>query len=496
MSIDCRSRPPTPLREVLRRLGGAAVLFGTGEEVVTGISQDSRLVRPGDLYAALPGQRWHGAAFAAEAVSRGAVAMLSDHPSELLPTIVVDDPRCAVGPLASVLYGNPSGALDVYGVTGTNGKTSTAYLLEAGLNGAGITAGRITGITVRGRRGSRDAVRTTPEASELHQTLAAFRDQGVSAVAMEVSSHGLALHRVDGTSFGVAVFTNLARDHLDFHKDMASYFAAKARLFSAERCATAAIGIDDEFGRRLAATVSVPRLTFSLRSAKADIYGDDVHADEGGTSFRLHGPWRTTTIRLRLLGAHQVDNALAAVTALTVRGVDLDGAIAGIEGLDTVPGRLEAIDAGQPFLAFVDYMHNTGGQRRLFPYLRSLTRGKVIVVIGATGNRDPGKRARLGTTAAELADIVVVTDESPFSEDAEVLRDDVARAARRVKTAEVLVVPERGEAIATAVTRAAPGDVVVVAGRGSDAVQDFGRVRRPFDDRVALYDAVLRSARA
>lgn len=309
---------------------------------------------------------------------------------------------------------------------------------------------------------------------------------------MEVSSHGLALHRIDGTSFRVGVFTNLARDHLDFHPDMDAYFAAKARLFEPGRCAAAAVGVDDEFGRRLAATVTVPRVTFSSRTTAADFHASAVHADEGGTSFTLHGAGARKPVRLRLLGVHQVDNALAAIAAIAVRGVDLDSAVAGIESPDTVPGRLEAVDAGQPFLAFVDYMHNPAGQRRLFPYLRSLTRGRVIAVVGATGERDPGKRVPLGATAARFADTVIVTDESPCSDDAQRLREDVARGARSGGDAEVLVVPDRAEAIVAAVTLAAPGDVVVVAGRGHDRVQAYGPRRRVFDDRIALHEALLR----
>lgn len=343
MSVDYpRFTPPRPLTDVLRRLGRSATLCGPGDAAVTGINQDSRLVRAGDVYAALPGRHRHGIEFVADAASRGAVAMLSDRKSDVLPTIVVDDPRRVLGPLASWVYGDPSEALDVYGVTGTNGKTSTVYLLEAGLRAAGAAAGMMTGIAVRGPGGSRAATRTTPEACELQQTLAAFAEQRIGAVAMEVSSHGLALHRIDGTSFRVGVFTNLARDHLDFHPDMDAYFAAKARLFEPGHCAAAAIGVDDEFGRRLAATVTVPRVTFSSRTPAADFYASAVHADEGGTSFTLRGAGDRKPVRLRLLGVHQVDNALAAIAALAARGVDLDAAVAGIETLDTVPGRLEA----------------------------------------------------------------------------------------------------------------------------------------------------------
>lgn len=449
------------------------------------------------MFAALPGGHHHGLDFAAEAAARGAVAIVSDRPSDILPTVVVADPRRLLGPLASWIYGHPSTALDLYGVTGTNGKTSTAYLLDAGLGATGLRTAMISGITVRGPYGAVAAVRTTPEACDLQQTLAAYTRARVDAVAMEVSSHALAQHRTDGTFYQVAAFTNLGRDHLDFHPTMEAYYATKARLFTPEHCAMAVIGIDDDYGRRLASKVRVPHLTFSSRSPTADVYADKVEADHRGTSFTLHYANGSVPVRLRLLGAHQVDNALAAVAALQARGIDVASAIAGIEALDTVPGRLERIDTGQPFLAFVDYVHNTSGQRRLFPYLRSLAPdgGKIIAVIGATGARDPGKRAPLGYTAAGFADIVIVTDESPLADAPAALRQDVATGARRAARADVLVCPDRADAIRTAVAVAGPGDIVLVAGRGHDSVLDYDGEKISFDDRTVLHEALLEQAR-
>lgn len=477
------------LRTVAERLG-VAVDADAGEQVITGISQDSRLVRGGDLYAALPGMRHHGAQFAPQAAAQGAVAMLSDRPSSALRTLAVPHPRRALGPLAAWLYGAPSKALDVYGITGTNGKTSTAYLLDAGLAAAGLTTGLVSGVTVRGPRHARPATRTTPEACELQRALAEFRREQVQAVAMEVSSHGLALNRVDGTKFRVGVFTNLARDHLDFHTSMESYFQAKTRLFEPERCAHAVIGTDGSYGRRLAAGITGPCLTFATTHTAADIYADGIQADETGTSFTIHGAAGCARLRLPLLGAHQVDNALAAIAALTASKVDLDAAFEGLETLTRVPGRMESIDAGQPFLAYVDYMHNTAGQRRLFPYLRSLTHGRIIAVIGATGERDPTKRAPLGFTAAGYADTVIVTDESPHSEDPGALREDVASGARAARSARVLIESDRARAIAAAVAMARAGDVVVVAGRGHDRTQVFRNYTRPLDDAEVLRAAI------
>ncbi|MBC7303462.1 MAG: UDP-N-acetylmuramoyl-L-alanyl-D-glutamate--2,6-diaminopimelate ligase [Nocardia sp.] len=457
---------------------------------VTGIGQDSRVVGAGEIYAALPGANHHGASFASEAATRGAVAVVSDRPCAVLPTFVVDDPRRVVGPLAAWLYGDPSHQLDVFGVTGTNGKTSTSYLLEAGLTAAGRRSGLLSGVTVRGPRSARQAMRTTPEASELQQTLSAFRSQGVRAVALEVSSHALALHRVDGIRFRAGIFTNLGPDHLDFHRDLDGYYSAKARLFAPERSESAIIGIDDDYGKRLAAEVEIPHCTFSTRSAAADFYADNIRADEDATSFVAHWPGGRAAVRLRLLGLHQVDNALGAIAALWTAGVDLGTVIAGMENLDCVPGRMQRVDLGQPFLAFVDYMHNTAGQHRQFPFLRSLTTGRIIVVVGATGDRDPSKRRPLGWTAATFADIVIITDESPFSEDPAELRRHIALGAWAAEHAAVILEPERADAIGRAVDLAQPGDVI--AGRGHDPVQTFGTATRTFDDKAELCKALDR----
>lgn len=489
-----RPRPLPDLRAVALHLGVPwTAADRPGESPITGISQDSRRVGVGELYAALPGARHHGAVFAAEAAARGAVAAISDRPCGTLPTFVVDNPRRMLGPLASWIYGDPSRDLDIFGVTGTNGKTSTSYLLSAGLDGAGVTNGLVSGVTVRGPGSARPAVRTTPEASELQRTLAEFRSLGVAAVAMEVSSHALALHRVDGIRFRVAVFTNLGPDHLDFHGDLERYYAAKATLFAPERTECAVVDIDDPYGTRLVRELRVPCRTVSTETTAADFYADRIVADEHGTSFVVHADGRRVPVRLKLLGRHQVDNALTALAALGCAGVDLDAAIAGMADLDCVPGRMQRIDAGQPFLAFVDYMHNTAGQHRQYPYLRSLTEGKIIAVIGATGDRDPGKRAPLGLTAATGADIVVVTDESPFSEDPAALRRDIAAGAYLARHAEVIVEADRGTAITAAVAMARPGDVLVVAGRGHDPVQTYGAITQDFDDRIELRRALERS---
>ncbi|WP_411072491.1 UDP-N-acetylmuramoyl-L-alanyl-D-glutamate--2,6-diaminopimelate ligase [Streptomyces sp. cmx-4-25] len=492
------SRCLDELLNLLRGLAPEARLVARpGEERVRvrGVTLDSTDVEPGDLFAGLPGRHRHGADYAGRAAEAGAVALLSDRPDPGLPSLVVDDPRRVLGVLSARLYGDPSHALSVYGVTGTNGKTSTTHLLAAGLEAAGRRVGLAGSLETRlPGRAARPAERTTAEAPDVQRLLARTRRSGGTDMVLEVSSHALELARVDGTRFRVAVFTNLSPDHLDLHGDMDRYYAAKASLFTRERCGHAVVNVGDPHGRRLAAETRCPLTTFTMGPEPADWSARVISADAGGTRFRLRGPDVDQEVRLRLLGAHQADNALAAAVALVAGGVDVTTALRGMEGLASVPGRLERIDAGQPFLAFVDFAHNTGGQRRLLPFLRSLTDGRLIVVLGATGERDPGKRGALGDTAARGADLVIVTDESPYSEDPAELRDAVTAGARRSGRTAVHVEPDRRRAFHLAVSAARPGDVVVVAGRGADPHQISAEGSRPFDDRVVLRHALLRHA--
>lgn len=470
---------------------GAAAVDRAG---VDGITLDSSQVAPGDLFAGLPGGRCHGAEHVGAAAAAGAVALLSDRVAAELPTLLVGRPRRVLGPLASWLHADPSAALDVHGVTGTNGKTSTVHLLTAGLRAAGRTAGLTSSLELRAGEHVRTAERTTVEAPAVQEFLAVARDAGLTDVAMEVSSHGLSLDRVGGVRFRTAVFTNLSPDHFDLHGDLDSYYDAKASLFTPDRCGLAVVGVDGAAGRRLAAETECPVVTFSAGGWPADWRADEVHASMSGTRFRLTGPDVDRAVRLQLLGVHQADNAVAALATLVAAGVDIDAALDGIESAAVLPGRLERIDVGQPFLALVDFAHNVGGQRRLLPFLRSLTTGRVIVVMGATGERDPGKRVALGECVAGEADLVVVTDESPHSEDPVLLRSAVAGGARRGGRAEVLVEPDRARAMAVAVGAAGPDDVVVVVGRGADQVQVSATGRRAFDDRVVLRRVLLEQA--
>ncbi|MCD2188818.1 Mur ligase family protein [Actinomycetospora soli] len=459
-------------------------------DVVRAVTLDSRRVRPGDLFAGLPGAHAHGAESAHEAWVAGAVALLSDRASPELPSLVVPDPRRVLGPLAAWLRDDPSHALAVHGVTGTNGKTSTVHLLDAALRAAGRRTGTASSLVVRTGDDERPAERTTAEAPDVQDLLARCRAAAADDVTLEVSSHGLALHRVAGTRFRTAVFTNLSPDHLDLHTDLENYYAAKASLFTPDRAEAAVVVVDDDAGRRLAAWTACPLTTVSATGRPADWRALDVATDASGTTFRACGPDVDLRVRLRVLGAHQVPNALAALAAAVGSGADPAAAVRGLEGVHALPGRLEVVDAGQPFLALVDFAHNVGGHLRVLPFLRRITPGRLVVVLGATGGRDRSKRTALGRCVAERADLVVVTDESPHDEEPAALRAAVAAGAHGARGARVVTRPGRRAAIAHAVGAAGPGDTVLVAGRGADPALVRADTAEPFDDREVLLGAL------
>jgi UDP-N-acetylmuramoyl-L-alanyl-D-glutamate--2,6-diaminopimelate ligase len=483
--------PRHSLAELARRLGQPAAAVGGS---VTGITHDSTAVRPGDLYAALSGARTHGARFAEDAVRSGAVAVLTDPvgvPAAIMtgaPVFVVDSPRAVLGEVAAWIYGDPSADLMVLGVTGTNGKTTTAYLLEAGLRAAGHTTGLVGTIDTRIAGEHVPSVRTTPEATDLQALFAVMRERGVGAVAMEVSSHALALHRVDGTTFAAGLFTNLSQDHLDFHGNLESYFAAKAMLFDG-RCAREIVNVDDAFGRRLVrpATVTV---SAAGRPEAAWRATDIQRGPTGPTAFVVHGPaGARASASVRSPGTFNVANALLAIAALVTVGVGLDDAVRGTAALD-VPGRMEQVDRGQGFLAVVDYAHTPEAISGAVAALRPLTRGRLVIVLGAGGDRDRAKRPLMGEAAARGADLVIVTDDNPRSEDPAEIRAQVLEGARRAGSVPLRDVGDRREAIATAVRRAGPGDTVLVAGKGHETGQEIAGRVLPFDDRAVLREVL------
>ncbi|ARP74017.1 UDP-N-acetylmuramoyl-L-alanyl-D-glutamate--2,6-diaminopimelate ligase [Streptomyces pluripotens] len=493
----------TPLAELAGQLGVAPPETQGSTVGVTGITHDSRAVRPGDLYAALPGARLHGADFVTQAAGLGAVAVLTDPTgaeraaATRLPVLVVADPRARMGELAAALYGHPGSDLLQIGITGTSGKTTTAYLIEGGLKTA-----RSTGLigTVEMRIGDEriKSERTTPEATDLQALFAVMRERGVEAVAMEVSSHALVLGRVDGCVFDIAVFTNLSPEHMEFHSDMEDYFRAKAQLFTPERSRLAVVNADDEYGRRLVKEASVPVVTFSAEGhPDADWRAEDVQVGPLDSTFTVLGPnGERVHARSPLAGPFNVANTLAAVVALAAAGLDPQAAADGIAAVPGVPGRLERVDAGQPYLAVVDYAHKTDAVESVLRALRKVTKGRLHVVLGCGGDRDQSKRAPMGAAAARLSDTAVLTSDNPRSEDPLAILATMLQGAASVpahERGEVLLFEERAAAIAAAVGRARPGDTVLVAGKGHEQGQDIAGVVRPFDDRQVLREAIQKT---
>jgi UDP-N-acetylmuramoyl-L-alanyl-D-glutamate--2,6-diaminopimelate ligase len=454
---------------VEREMVDAPRVVGDPSTSVLRATHDSRAVQPGTLFCCVPGAAFDGHDFAADAVGAGATALVVERELALaVPQLVVRSVRSAMGPLAAALEGFPSESVAVAGITGTNGKTTTAHLLASIVRSAGERCGVIGTLT---------GARTTPEGPMLQGELSSMRDDGCSTVAMEVSSHALDQHRVDGIGFRAAAFTNLTQDHLDYHGSMSAYFGAKARLFQPGRCEVAVVNLDDPYGRLLSETVEVRWVGYSL---------DDVsELDLGpqGSAFT----WRGQRIELGLPGRFNVSNALAAAGLALELGFDPEAIAAGITGAGDVAGRFERIDGGQGFLAAVDYAHTPDGLRRLLESARELTSGRVIVVFGAGGDRDVHKRPHMGAAAAELADVVVLTTDNPRSEDPAAIMAAVQQGM--TEPTDLRIEPDRARAIALGVALAQPGDVLLVAGKGHETVQIVGDEHRPFDDR-----AVLRSA--
>jgi UDP-N-acetylmuramoyl-L-alanyl-D-glutamate--2,6-diaminopimelate ligase len=469
--------------------------------MVTGVTLRSQDAVVGDLFAALPGATAHGARYAADAVGRGAVAVLTDPaglealPSSIdVPVLVHQSPRAVLGELAAAVYGNPSEQLRVIGVTGTSGKTTTTYLVEAGLRAAHRVAGLIgtVGISIDGR--AEPSALTTPEAPDLQALLAVMVERGVDTVVMEVSSHALTLGRVDAVHFAVGGFTNLSRDHLDFHPTMQDYLEAKARLFDPESATHADISVicvDDDAGQTIAALAQRPT-TVSATGRDAAWRSEHVRTDaQGGQEFVAADPAGVQhRVRIALPGRYNVANGLLALALLDAVGVSPEQAAAGLRTA-TVPGRMQPIDGGQDFLALVDYAHKPGALRAVLETLRAQTDGRLAVVFGAGGNRDQGKREPMGAVAAELADLVVVTDDNPRDEDPDGIRAAIMAGAAAVGAdAELVELGDRRAAIDFAVGWARAGDVVLVAGKGHEAGQTSHGLTRPFDDRDELAAAI------
>lgn len=498
-------RPHTPhplsLRDLLQlarvRAVDVELASGDPDTMVTGVTSSSADARPGDLFAAWRGARSHGGEHADQAIRRGATAVLTDAlgadlVGAAVPVLRARDPRAAVGALADEIYARPSAAMGIAGVTGTSGKTTTTYLIRAGLAGLGAPAGVIG--TVGSFVGAEPIASslTTPEAADVHALLAVMRERGAGLVAMEVSSHALELARVAGVRFAVAAFTNLSRDHLDFHPDMESYFAAKARLFDG-RAAREVICIDDDWGARLAASAPEAATVSTRPGAAATWTASAVTvAADGSTTFTVTGPTASFVAGCRIPGAYNVANVLVALAVIDALGADASGS-APFLAQAQVPGRMERIEAGQAFLAIVDYSHKPAALEGALRALRPLTTGRLIVVLGCGGDRDREKRQLMGEVAARDGDVLIVTDDNPRSEIPEAIRAAVLAGAARVPArdrAQVREFDRRRQAIYAALAMAASGDTVLIAGKGHETGQEVAGVVHPFDDRQVVRDGL------
>lgn len=497
-------QPPRPkpremgLDELVAVIGDpSVVVHGSARGPVTGIELDSRLVRPGDLFAAMPGHVMHGAVFGSQAVASGAVAiltdaegvrLLTDEVQHHIPVIEVAAPRSFLGSLSAAVYGRPAEAVTLVGVTGTNGKTTVSYMLEAGLRAAGRRTGVIGTIGIRVHDTQLVSSRTTPEAPHLHAIIGVMREAGVDSIAVEVSSHALEEGRVDGLRFAVAGFTNLSQDHLDYHGTMEEYFTAKAALFTPERCACAVIGVDDEWGKRLVSQATVPTTTWSTDPAGP---AADWTIDETGGGWDVIGPGgERMPLEMPLPGAFNRANALCAFVMLRQLGIEGTVAAEGIARVQ-VPGRMEWIGRGGPVTAIVDYAHSPDAIEAVIAGVLPDVTGRIIVVIGAGGDRDRSKRPLMGARASAGADIVIVTDDNPRSEDPAAIRAAVLGGAISIGSrAQVEEVSDRRLAIIRAVDHARPGDVVLVLGKGHEQGQEIAGEILPFDDRLEVSRAL------
>ncbi|WP_374116490.1 UDP-N-acetylmuramoyl-L-alanyl-D-glutamate--2,6-diaminopimelate ligase [Hoyosella sp. YIM 151337] len=509
------SLPPVQLEELARLSGARPVEKSALADVaVSGVELRAQHVVPGDLFAALPGTRAHGAAFVSTAIERGAAAVLTDTaglthigPDVSVPVLLHEEPRRVLGEIAAQIYGNPSAKLQLIGITGTSGKTTTAYLIEGGLVATGRRAGLIGTVETRIEGKPIPSALTTPEAPQLQALLAVMAERGIESVVMEVSSHALALGRVDGCRFEIGAFTNLSQDHLDFHQDMEDYFDTKARLFDASsrvRCRNAVVCVDDDWGKRMAARAAGDVVTVSADGHPARWLARKAHvAGVGEQQFcaeRVDGHHFDVTVRLP--GRYNVANALVALAVLDAAGVDTQRAAAGLAHVQ-VPGRVERVDCGQDFLAVVDYAHKPGAVEAVLATLRAQASGRIVLVIGAGGNRDAGKRAPMGAAAARGSDVLIVTDDNPRDEDPGVIRAEMLAGVSTVPEAERADVREVGDraaairaAVEWVVAHGEGDDVVVVAGKGHETGQEINGVKHPFDDRLVLagaIDAALRS---
>ena len=471
----------------LTRVLAASEIGAHGDVHITDLAYGTDAVTPGTAFFCVPGSRVDGHAFAAQAVAAGAVALVVEEPLELdVPQLLVDDARVSMAVAADAFFGEPTRSLEVAGVTGTNGKTTATFLLRSVLEAAGRPAGLVGTVEwiVGGR--PRPALHTTPEAIDLQRLFREMLDAGDRSVAVEASSHGSVLRRLDRVRFDVLVFTNLSQDHLDLHGTMEDYYQAKRRLFVGAQPPPAAVNVGDEHGRRLALELvdaaRAPIITFGLTEA-AEVRADELVVGPHGSTFRAAGIEIETPLR----GRFNVENVLGVVAAGLLLDIDDDEIAAGIRNVSGIPGRFEAIDEGQPFAVIVDYAHTPDSLDIVLQAARELGDGRVICVFGAGGDRDRGKRPIMGAVASQRADHVIVTSDNPRGEDPLAIIQDILQGTG----IDVEIDPDRRSAIRRAVSLATEGDVVVIAGKGHEQGQETAGVIEPFDDRIVAREALL-----
>lgn len=480
---------------------------GSLDREITGLTDDSRQVSPGGLFVAVKGTQSDGHRFLAQAVAAGAGAIVVETgrvsgetlASIAVPVIQVGDSRRALGLLASRFHGGPSRRLRMIGVTGTNGKTTTTYLCKSILEAAGVRVGLIGTVAYLFGEERVAATHTTPGALELQDLLRRMVDAGMQALVMEISSHALALDRTAGCQFGTAVFTNLTQDHLDFHADMEDYFRAKLRLFTAlDAAARAIVNDDDPYGGRVVEATRARVWSYAI-DRPADLRAEDVQISLSGVRFTARTPAGSVALRSSLVGRHNVHNILAAVGVGLAQRVPLEAIAAGVAALKNVPGRFEQVDAGQPFTVVVDYAHTEDALDRLLTTAQTVRSGLIITVFGCGGDRDRGKRPKMGRVAARYSDVVVVTSDNPRTEDPDaIIREilpGVEAGVRETGRGRYLVQTDRRAAITEAIRLAQPGDLVLIAGKGHEDYQIIGKEKHPFDDRVVAREAIEALAR-
>ena len=484
------------LDAIAARLPGTA-LHGDPATEVSQVAHDSRKAGPGSLFVAVRGQTADGNQFVETARRKGAVAVMSESPpTRGIPWLHVEDARAALAVAAAAVLGDPAERLTLAGVTGTNGKTTTTHILDAILRAAARRVGLVGTVQYRVGEHATAAVRTTPESSDLQVLFRAMVDGGCSHAVLEVSSHSLELKRVHGCRFEVAVFTNLTRDHLDFHGDMERYFAAKRVLFDTllRPGGHAVVNADDDHGRLLAASLPGRQVwTFAL-DAPADVRAERIGLSLQGTAFRAATPMGALDVHTPLAGRFNVSNVLAALGAALALGVPSEAIVAGIGSVALVPGRLERVEAGQDFTVIVDYAHTDDALKNLLETVRELGPRRIVTVFGCGGDRDRTKRPLMGAVAARLSDVVVVTSDNPRSEPPEAILEEIQRGMNGGRGAERRVIVDRRDAIAEAIGMAGPGDAVVIAGKGHETHQVLRDRTVPFDDRQVAREALGRAS--